>query len=178
MSTESSHDQFWEFWQSNQASLHQQSLRLTRGNIEEAKELVSTAMLRAAQKFPRHSKNIKNIKAWLHRLLHNIYMDALRQRQQTTSSSLLSNDAQENQLPSSDKHPSPEELLLCHEHLSKIWRQVQALPEALKAPIIMRFCESMSYDDIAARLKLTKCNARKRVQLACERLRHGLAKEA
>lgn len=175
MHTEPSHGQFWEFWQSNQASLRQQSMRLTRGNIEEAKELLSTAMLRAVEKFS--PAKIENPKAWLHKVLHNSYLDTLRKRQQTASRPLLSDDAQEAKLPSSDVHPSPEELLLRHEHLSRIWRQVQALPEALKAPIVMRFCESLSYDEIAARLKLTNCNARKRVQLACERLRHGLAQE-
>ncbi|HZH13088.1 MAG TPA: sigma factor-like helix-turn-helix DNA-binding protein [Archangium sp.] len=57
-----------------------------------------------------------------------------------------------------------------------MWQLVQQLPEPLRAPLVMRFREGKSYPEIAERLKLTQCNTRKRIQLACERMRHTLGR--
>ncbi|WP_395846025.1 RNA polymerase sigma factor [Cystobacter fuscus] len=176
MPTEPPHDQFWEIWQSYQRSLHQQSLRLTRGDHDAARELLSTAMLRAAQKFPQHSKNIKNIKAWLHQLLHNVCMDAMKERRHITAGPVQSGDDGEEEFPSSEEQSSPEDLLMRHESVRWMWQQVQQLPESLRAPLVMRFGEGLSYPEIAERLELTHCNTRKRIQLACERMRGMLVR--
>ncbi|WP_395857853.1 RNA polymerase sigma factor [Cystobacter fuscus] len=175
--TSPSHKQFWEIWQSYQHPLHQQSLRLTRGNQDEARELLSAAMLRAAQKFPQHSKNIKNMKAWLHQLLHNICMDAMKERRHIVPKPLDSDEEWEEEFPSHEEQSSPEELFMRHESVRGMWQQVQELPETLRAPLVMRFCEDLSYPEIAARLTLTHCNTRKRIQLACERMRRTLVEE-
>jgi len=134
-------------------------------------------MLRAAQKFPQHSKNIKNMKAWLHQLLHNVCMDTMKERRHTTSRPMHSDDEGEEEFPTPEAHSSPEELLLRHESLRGMWQQVQELPETLRAPLVMRFCENLPYPEIAARLNLTQCNTRKRIQLACERMRRTLVRE-
>lgn len=178
MPTEPSSDPFWDIWQSYQRALHQQSLRLTRGNQDEARELLSAAMLRAAQKFPHHSKSIKNMKAWLHQVLHNVCMDAMKERRHTTYRPPPSDDDGEEEFPCPEEQASPEDLLLRHESIRGMWRQVQALPDTLRAPLVMRFCEGMSYSEIAARLHLTQCNTRKRIQLARERMRRTLARDS
>lgn len=177
MSAEPAHARFWELWQSNQDSLLQQSLRLTRGNRDDARELLSTAMLRAAGKFPAHAPHIRNAKAWFHRVLQNVHRDGIRERQHFVSDNLIPDEEHEERICLPDDRPSPEELLLRRERLRDMWRQVRALPEALRAPVVLRFCEDVSYPEIAERLALTRCNARKRVQLACARVRHTLVSD-
>jgi len=48
-----------------------------------------------------------------------------------------------------------------------------ALPNHLREPLVMRLIEDLSYAEIAERLNLTNATARKRVQLAPERLRRA-----
>lgn len=178
MNPEYSHERFWDFWLHHQDSLRRQSLRLTRGSSADAEEILSTAMMRAALAFPRHGAAIKNTKAWLHRLVHNVCMDAILEARRYVRSTSGPKGEWDEEPEAGGGQPSPEELLLRHERSWGVRQQTFALPESLRVPLVMRFQQERSYEDIAACLGLTQCNVRKRIQFGTQRLRHALIDES
>ncbi len=134
-------------------------------------------MMRAAQAFPRHGASIKNTKAWLHRLLHNVCVDAMSEERRYVRCTPGSEGECDEEPEALGEQPSPEELLMRHERSWAVREQTSALPESLRVPLVMRFHQERSYEDIAACLGLTQCNVRKRVQFGTQRLRHALVEE-
>lgn len=170
-------DPFWQVWLAHRDHLRRQSLRLMSGNMADAEDALSAAMLKASQKFADYADSIVNERAWLSRLLHNACMDVYRmQRKQAR---WISEQPSEDELEASNQpvvptERSPEDLALSREQLSQLQDQVVQLPASLRRPFLMRFVQNLSYDEIAAELKLTNAAVRKRIQLARERLRRGL----
>ncbi|MGO1119711.1 RNA polymerase sigma factor [Rhodovibrionaceae bacterium A322] len=168
---------FWDVWQSHQAHLQRQSLRLMSGNRADAEDALSTAMLRASQKYAHYAETIINQRAWLTRLLHNACMDHYRgQARRNRLVGDQKEEAAEIGHPSLAAEPehSPEDIALNREALRAVERQVEGLPPNLRLPFLMRFVQDHSYNEIASHLELTNCAVRKRIQLARERLRQNL----
>jgi hypothetical protein len=61
---------------------------------------------------------------------------------------------------------SPESALLDRERDRYVRRAIDALPVQLRTPLILRYYQGMSYQDIAQQLALSSDSARKRVQKA------------
>ena len=66
---------------------------------------------------------------------------------------------------------TPEEVAEVGESMRSLTQKLEALPDILREPVILRFFKGHSYAEIADQLSITKCAARKRIQLARERLR-------
>ncbi len=170
-------DPFWQVWLHHREHLRRQSLRLMAGNLADAEDALSAAMLKASQKFADYAETIINERAWLSRLLHNACMDVYRaQRKQArwVSDQPVSEEDGEAAPAVVPTERSPEEVALSREQLSQLQDQVVKLPASLRRPFLMRFVQNASYDQIAAELNLTNAAVRKRIQLARERLRRGL----
>ncbi|MBN8232608.1 sigma-70 family RNA polymerase sigma factor [Corallococcus macrosporus] len=163
MRTTSTPSPFWRVWQQHKEHLFQQALRLMGGNVSDAEDAVDTAMLRALQKYASPGK-ILNERAWLSRILHNICMDIHRERQRRGEAEGRMEDLEPVDPESQDALPDAG--LLQREDAEAIRKCIQELPPNLKGPLVMRYLQDMSYADIAAQLRLTHCNVRKRIQLA------------
>lgn len=146
------------------------------GNAADAEDAVDTAMLRASTRFSAPSGAILNERAWLSRILHNVCMDLHRERRRRGAPEDLEEGAGGSEPMSYDA--LPDELLLQGERAAEVRACIQELPIHLRKPLVMRFLQDMSYDDIAAQLQLTNCNVRKRIQLAYSLLRTSLAETA
>ena len=72
--------------------------------------------------------------------------------------------------------PTPEEVAETGESLRSLQHGLDALPELLRVPLMLKFFEGLSYAEIAERLSIQNCTVRKRVQLARERLRRNGAR--
>lgn len=170
-------DPFWRVWLAHREHLRRQSLRLMSGNMADAEDALSAAMLKASQKFAEYADSIVNERAWLSRLLHNACMDVYRmQRKQARwiSEQPSDEELESNRQPLVPTERSPEELALGREQIAQLQDQVVQLPASLRRPFLMRFVQNLSYEEIAAELNLTNAAVRKRIQLARERLRRGL----
>ncbi|NOK21897.1 RNA polymerase sigma factor [Corallococcus carmarthensis] len=172
MKTTSTLSPFWRVWQQHKEHLFQQALRLMGGNVADAEDAVNTAMLRAFQKYASPPGRILNERAWLSRILHNICMDIHRERQRRGEAEGRMDDLEPVEPESHE--PLPDAGLLHREDAEAVRRCIQALPPNLKGPLVMRYLQDMSYADIAAQLRLTHCNVRKRIQLAYGILRATL----
>ncbi|MAB35234.1 sigma-70 family RNA polymerase sigma factor [Thalassospira sp.] len=164
---------FWPLWMDQQDSLLKQCLKLMSGNMDDAQDALSEAMLKASVKFEDSMDEIRNHRAWLSRIVHNACIDLHRQNRRKAEYKEENHGTADAALPpiSGRNEPSPEESFLATEMFDHLERALRALPEKLRKPLLMRCVEDRSYDDIAVNLGLSNCAVRKRVQLARDHLR-------
>ncbi|WP_404421276.1 RNA polymerase sigma factor [Thalassospira australica] len=164
---------FWPLWMDQQDSLLKQCLKLMSGNMDDAQDALSEAMLKASVKFEDSMDEIRNHRAWLSRIVHNACIDLHRQNRRKAEYKEENHGTADAALPpiSGRNDPSPEESFLATEMFDHLERALRALPEKLRKPLLMRCVEDRSYDDIADSLGLSNCAVRKRVQLARDHLR-------
>lgn len=165
---------FWDFWLGHQEQMRKQCLRLMAGNVADAEDALSNAMLRASQKFPNYADSIVNGKAWLRKLVYNVCMDHYRQDRMTEYRAF----DQESDIPQSgamftEKPQSPEDKALSREQMNQLDECIEGLSSNLRVPLYLRCVEGWSYPDIAAELDLKTDTVRKRIQLARDHLRRS-----
>ncbi len=172
---------FWPLWQRYSQYLYQRCLTWMQGRPSDAEEVLSEAMLRAAEKLPHYATQMTNLKGWLIRLTHNLCMDWYRQRRKLALSS-ISNQGFD-LLPEKGIDPmaafparteAPEAVLLRQEMGRITEAAIAALPDRLRQPFVLRIEQEQSYRDIAAQCGITQETARKRIQQARAILRRQL----
>ncbi len=164
--------QFWELWLTHQDQLRKQCMHMMSGNLADAEDALSSAMLRASQKFVEYSGSIMNEKAWLSKLVHNVCIDQFRQRKRTYYQALEGEASEQvEEAMFSGPQPSPEEVALGREQVATLEACLEKLSNNLRVPLMLRCVEGWSYPDIAAELDLRADTVRKRVQLARDFLR-------
>lgn len=121
-------DEFWSLWLTHHDQMRAQCIRLMSGNIADAEDALSHAMLRASQKFPRYADDIMNKKAWLGRLVYNVCMDHYRQKGQVecgvTEQDIDANSAEP---LFTERQQSPEKLALSKELIRELSRAIDTL---------------------------------------------------
>lgn len=164
--------QFWELWLTHQDQLRKQCMHMMSGNLADAEDALSSAMLRASQKFVEYSGSIMNEKAWLSKLVHNVCIDQYRQRKRTYYQALEGEATEQvEEAMFSGPQPSPEEVALGREQVATLEACLEKLSNNLRVPLMLRCVEGWSYPDIAEELDLRADTVRKRVQLARDFLR-------
>ena len=147
--------------------LRKQTLRLMSGNLADAEDALSNAMLKAMQKFNAYAGLIVNERAWLTRLVHNVCMDLHRSNQRIARSVEDTVAGEIDTLGGGEGAVrTPEDETLAHRAMDELAAELERMPRSLRQPLLMRVLDDMSYEDIAAELKLSNCAVRKRIQLA------------
>ena len=72
-------------------------------------------------------------------------------------------------------HPSPLEALLFHERKDAVRAAIRRLPERYRLPLVLRYYNELSYDEIAARLGLSRAYVGIAIFRAKQELRRWLA---
>ncbi|BDW95465.1 hypothetical protein MACH10_11500 [Thalassospira tepidiphila] len=164
---------FWPLWIDQQDTLLKQCLKLMSGNMDDAQDALSEAMVKASTKFEESMDEIRNHRAWLSRIVHNACIDLHRQNRRKAEYREETHGAADT--PASPMTapitPSPEESYLAGEKLDQLEAALLEMQEKLRKPLLMRCVQDRTYDEIAAALGLSNCAVRKRVQLAREHLR-------
>lgn len=164
---------FWPLWIDQQDVLLKQCLKLMSGNMDDAQDALSEAMVKASTKFEASMDEIRNHRAWLSRIVHNACIDLHRQNRRKAEYKEETHSGAD--IPASPISPpvvpSPEESFLTNEKLDQLETVLCGLPEKLRKPLLMRCVQDRSYDDIASALGLSNCAVRKRVQLARDHLK-------
>jgi len=164
---------FWNVWMEHHDYLFKQSLRFMAGNMADAEDALSQAMLKGSQHFDGEA--IRNERAWLTRLVHNACMDQHRSRKRQARLSDEIDGDDPDQAPNITPRPTrtPDEALHMRQTFDHLERQLMDLPVTLLEPLLLRVIEEKSYDEIAGRMGLSNCAVRKRIQLARDRLRQA-----
>lgn len=167
-------DRFWDLWIGHQEQMRNQCIRLMSGNVADAEDALSSAMLRASKKFPSYSENIVNGKAWLRKLVYNVCMDHHRQGKYTEYRAFdLDTDIPATGAMFTGEQQSPEDIALSQEQIRELDTCLDALSGNLRVPLLLRCVEGWSYPDIAKQLNLRADTVRKRIQLARDHLRRN-----
>lgn len=163
---EISEHRFWDAWLKNESHLRKYCLSLLWRCPDEVEDVLGKVMLRAATKF--RSEKINNHRAWLRRFVHNACMDYYR------NNALYDRSVSDitNALHGSESE-SPQQGFERAETLKRIEQDLLDLPENLRTPLLLRFID-VSYDEISRILDITNGTARKRIQLARDRLRQKM----
>ena len=167
-------DGFWETWLEHRDYLHRYSVRFSGGNLADAEDALSEAMLKAARTFSR--TKIRNHRAWLLRLVHNACMDRHRSNRRHTRVVQDIKDVDSLSAPAVAVQPerSPEDLLVAFQQLEGLQRALSALPAFLVEPLMLHL-DDRPDAEIASALNVTREVIRKRRQIARAMLRRQLS---
>lgn len=133
------------------APLYNAARRITR-DPQEAEDLVQDTYERALQAY-RQLKSPAQCRAWLYRIMHNVFIDACR-RKQTLPELLVLEGRGEGEDDVFSTYPadtaSPEEEVLRRLSNEEIHRILATLPEDLRTIITLCDFEGFTYSEIAA----------------------------
>ncbi len=142
------------------AALRRYALSLVR-NPDEAEDLVHDALVKAYERQStfRTGANVRN---WLMSILHNAYIDRLRQRRSLERRHDAAADLAERAMPANQDHSV---------RLTQLRDAFFGLPEDQRAALHLVAIEELSYQEAADTLKIPVGTLMSRVARARERLR-------
>ncbi|MEX1036655.1 MAG: RNA polymerase sigma factor, partial [Sneathiella sp.] len=141
----------------------------------DAEDAFSDATIRAYEKYAAHAAQISNERAWFARLLHNICIDRHRANkrirnlyEKVKEIGVIDLSAYET------RQLTPEGSLLNAELGTRLRQAIEALPDRLRGPVVLRLVQGEEYETIARKLGISNDNVRKRVQQGRSLLRENL----
>jgi RNA polymerase sigma factor (sigma-70 family) len=163
---------FWDIWLTHRDYLRAHALRFSGGNLTDAEDALSDAMLKGANAFAKTA--IRNQRGWLLRLVHNACMDYHRnnRRQNRLAKDIGDSEAQSAPAIAIQPERSPEELLAAMQEIGDLEQALCALPKFLAEPLMLHL-DDLSDAEIACSLNVTKEVVRKRRQMARALLRRS-----
>jgi RNA polymerase sigma-70 factor, ECF subfamily len=125
-------------------SVYGTALRLTRSR-DEAEDLVQEAVVRAYEAYERFDG--ANFKAWMLRILTNLYINRYRARQRNAPAASLEEDGAYE--PVADARETPDRLLFDEALDDEIEEALARVPEEFRMAVILSDIEGMSYQEVA-----------------------------
>lgn len=131
--------------------LYRTALRLTRDQ-EDAEDLVQETYTKAYASFHRFQPGT-NLRAWLHRILVNTFINIHRRRQRGPQRA-ATGEVEDWQLMQAESHmptglKSAEAQVLEHLQYSPVGKALVALPNRYRTPVYLADVEDLSYKEIA-----------------------------
>ena len=154
-------------------SIYGTALRLTRDR-EEAGDLTQEAMVRAFEAFDRFDG--RNFKAWMLRILTNLYINKYRKRQREGTNSSLDEESASEPIAAAEEAPDRQ---VFDEMLgSEVEGALSRVPDVFRTAVILSDLEGMSYDEIADVTEVPVGTVRSRIARGRAILRKELAEFA
>ncbi|MCS7223418.1 MAG: sigma-70 family RNA polymerase sigma factor [Armatimonadetes bacterium] len=159
--------------------LRRAALRLTQ-SYHSAEDLVQETLVHAYQGFPRFQKGT-NLKAWLMRILLNLFISQYRHQKRSVPTVSLEGLLEELELAEDatglleDLHESPEEKVLSRIMDHEVQKALAQVPEVFRELVLLCDVEGLSYAEAAERLKVPVGTIRSRLFRGREMLRRLLS---
>lgn len=166
-------EQFERYAEENFISAYRTAMRLTR-HTEEASDLTQEAILRAYKNFDKFDG--KNFKAWLLKILTNIYINKYRKKEREAPITAL--EEIPNYMPASPEEEMPDRQLFDELLGSEVEDALEKVPEDFRIVIILCDIEQMSYEEIAQTLEIPIGTVRSRLARGRSTLRNELGQYA
>jgi len=164
-------DAFEQLMTTHENKMYAVALRMC-GNREDAQDCLQEAMIRIYKALGSF-KSQSSFATWAYRITMNTCLDELRRRKVRTSTSL---DAMlETGWSPSDEDDTPEHHALRSEQRHALERSIAALPEDMRAAIVLRDVQGYSYEEIARILDTNVGTIKSRISRSREKLRDGLS---
>ena len=156
------------------------ALRMTK-NESDSEDLVQETMLKAYRFFDRFERG-SNIKAWLFKIMTNIFINNYRQKSRRPSS-VSYEDIDDNFLyhqleNSKSKVADPEEVLFAKLIDGDVREAIDELPEDFRMVVMLAFLEEFSYEEIAEIADIQLGTVKSRLHRARKLLQKSLWKYA
>ena len=119
------------------------------GDYDEAQDMAQEAFVRIYQELSRFDTG-RRFFPWMYRVAHNTCVNILHKRPKDTSSL-------EDALPfweDDNSSSSPTEAFALQERAEKVQSALQSLPENYRLPLVLKYLEGMSYQEISDQLSL------------------------
>lgn len=145
------------------------ALRLTRSR-EDAEDLAQEAIVRAYDAFERFDGT--NFKAWMLRIVTNLYINKYRQRQRGPQFGSLEEEGAIE--PVSSEYELPDRLLFDHVVGAEIEDALGRVPEDFRMAVILSDIEGLSYQEIADATSVPIGTVRSRLARGRSMLRRSL----
>ncbi|MFM9873209.1 MAG: sigma-70 family RNA polymerase sigma factor [Fimbriimonadaceae bacterium] len=170
----SSRDRFQRQAETVYPSLFGTALRLTRDR-EEAEDLAQEAIVRAYEAYDRFDG--ENFKAWILRILTNLYINKYRRRKRTGHSVSLDDDESSYE-PEGASDQIPDRQLLDEMLGAEVEEALAQVPEIFRVAVLLSDLEGMSYDEIALATDVPVGTVRSRIARGRTILRRELERYA
>jgi len=131
-------------------SLHRTALRMTR-NEGEAEDLVQETFLKAYRFWDKFEEG-SNCRAWLFKIMTNIFINSYRAKSRTPQVVDLQDvddDFLFGQLAALGPSENPEKLFFAKVFDDDVKKAIEELPEDFRLVVILSFLEGFSYQEIA-----------------------------
>ncbi len=158
--------------------LRKAALRLTKSS-DSAEDLVQDTLVHAFQGFSRF-KCGTNLKAWLMRIMLNLFISQYREQKRTVPTVSLEGLLEELALGEecaellTDEAISPEDIVMSRVMDEEVAKALQKLPEPFREVVILCDLEGLSYAETAQALGIPIGTVRSRLSRAREMLRQLL----
>ena len=159
----------WQAWLDNRDMLYRRCLAWTNGNATEAEDLLGQLLMRLLRVDPAEFDDIKCPRAWMTRVLRHLYVDLVR-----GNSRAHTHDVEIERVLHGQAGGDPAAEVWRGEVSEALRSAIDALPSSLRGPLVQRYIEGLDYRQIALFHDITLPTARKRCQLARDRIRQTL----
>jgi RNA polymerase sigma-70 factor (ECF subfamily) len=143
------------------------------GGGDAARDALHEVYLRARRGFATYDP-ARPLRTWLHAIAAHHCIDRLRREGREQR---LFQPTPEDEAALAEPGPSPLARLLGAEQRARLARAVETLPPRYRAPIVLRYHAELSYEEIAARLGITRAEVGTLLFRGRRRLRERLAEE-
>jgi RNA polymerase sigma-70 factor (ECF subfamily) len=167
---------FTELVERYTAPIFNLAFRLTDDRAE-AENVTQEAFLRVYSALP-HSRTDLAFKPWLFQIAVNLCRDLARKKRPTAFAEMVSEDQAAPEEAIEDEAPLPLDQIEERALESALTSAVMNLPEVYRIAVTLRYTEEMSYEDIAAVLKLPVNTVRTHLFRAKAMLRKSLVEWA
>ncbi|MEZ8219966.1 RNA polymerase sigma-70 factor, ECF subfamily [Candidatus Fervidibacteria bacterium JGI MDM2 JNZ-1-D12] len=158
--------------------LRKAALKLTH-SLESAEDLVQETLLHAFRGFAQFKQGT-NLKAWLMRIMFNLFISHYRHQQRTVQTVSLEGLLEELELAEEnsdlllDEAVSPEEIVMAKVMDDEVAKALEQLPKPFREVVILCDIEGLSYAEVAQALGIPVGTVRSRLSRARETLRRLL----
>lgn len=161
---------FNELMSSQERRMYAVALRMF-GNREDAEDCMQDAMIRIFRAIGTF-KAQSSFSTWVYRITMNTCLDELRRRKNKPSTSL--DGLLDAGWSPSDGRDGPEQHAVRSEVRRQLGAFINELPEDMRAAIVLRDVQGLSYDDIALALDTNVGTVKSRISRGREKLREKI----
>jgi RNA polymerase sigma-70 factor (ECF subfamily) len=140
-------------------SLYGAAMRLTR-NPSDAEDLVQETYLKAFR-FSDRFEHGTNLKAWMHTILHNTFLNMRRHAGRDPVA--VDSEVVERSSGEADRVHTPEQILLRDTLDSDLQAAIDSMPDNFRQAVWLRDVEEFSYAEIAEMLKIAQGTVMSRI---------------
>ncbi|MEG4250835.1 sigma-70 family RNA polymerase sigma factor [Microcoleus sp. Pol10D4] len=156
---------FWHLFQPCQDYLLRCCLKWTNGNLTEAEDLLSQAMLKSFEKAQKYAETIENFKSWVTTLTRNFWID-LKRRPCANQVEDIEVYAERENLGWVGVDDTPGSALERDDKNRVIRAAIDELPSKMRETFILHFYEELSHQEIVERQGISYPNVCKRISQA------------